>query len=151
FLVVVAAVYFLFIAPQRRKMRAQANQQPQFEVGDEVVTKGGLYGRIEGFDGDRVQVEIAPGTTVEMLQASIARRIDAVGLEPDADEEDAEDEADGEQDEHDEHEVNNRWEPPSGDTEVPSPPVSAKARRNGSDAAAPSPADEEPPVEGHPR
>ena len=91
FLIVIVGVYFLFIAPQRRKMRAQVNQQANYEPGDEVVTKGGIFGRVVAKEGDRVSLEIAEGTTIEVLMASIARRVDPVVAEepepePDEDE-----------------------------------------------------------------
>ena len=39
-----AAMYFLMIRPQRRKLRAQAALQSSIEVGDEVMTTSGVYG-----------------------------------------------------------------------------------------------------------
>ncbi len=83
-LIVVVGAYFLFIAPQRRKMRAQVNQQSQYEVGDEVVTKSGIYGTVRGKDGDRIQVEIAQDTVIEIMNQAIARRVEpVVATEPD--------------------------------------------------------------------
>ncbi len=78
FLIIIVGVYFLFIAPQRRKMRAQANQQATHDVGDDVVTKGGIFGRVLSKDGDRVRLEVSPGFTMDVLAASIARRVDPV-------------------------------------------------------------------------
>ncbi|MDA8295635.1 MAG: preprotein translocase subunit YajC [Actinomycetota bacterium] len=86
-LIVVVGAYFLFIAPQRRKMKAQMSQQNQFEVDDEVVTKSGIYGTVRGKDGDRIQIEIAPGTVIEVMNQAIARRVDPV-VAPEADESD---------------------------------------------------------------
>lgn len=85
FLIVIVGVYFLFIAPQRRKMRAQVNQQATHEVGDEVVTKGGIFGRVVSKEGDRVRLEVSPGLTMDVLAASIARRVDPVPHEDDID------------------------------------------------------------------
>ena len=76
FLIVIAGAYFLFIAPQRRKQRAQLSQQRNFEVGDEVVTTGGIYGRVESHEGDRVALDISEGVIIEVARTAIARRID---------------------------------------------------------------------------
>ena len=76
FIVVIAGVYMLFIAPQRRKQRATASQQRTFEVGDEVVTSGGIYGRVESSEGDRVALDIADGVVIEVARTAIAQRVD---------------------------------------------------------------------------
>lgn len=82
-LIVVVGAYFLFIAPQRRKMKAQMSQQTQYEVDDEVVTKSGIYGTVRAKDGDRVQIEIAPGTVIAVMNQAIARRVEpVVAVEP---------------------------------------------------------------------
>ena len=47
-LLIGAAMYFLMIRPQRRKMRSQTQLQSSIDVGDEVMTTSGMYGhRIE--------------------------------------------------------------------------------------------------------
>lgn len=76
FIVVIAGVYLLFIAPQRRKQRAQMAQKRTFEIGDEVVTTGGIYGRVESNDGDRVALDISDGIIVEVAKSSIAKRVE---------------------------------------------------------------------------
>lgn len=87
FLIVIAGAYLLFIAPQRRKQRAQMNQQRNFEIGDEVLTSGGIYGRVESAEGDRVALDIADGVLIEVARSSIARRVDPVAAsEPTSDE-----------------------------------------------------------------
>lgn len=75
-LLVFLAVYMLWIRPQRMKLRQNQAQQRQAEVGDEVVTTGGIVGRIRSMSDDRVTLEIAPGTTIEIIRAAIGRRID---------------------------------------------------------------------------
>lgn len=84
FLIVIVGLYFLFIAPQRRKQRAAMNQQASYEVGDEVVTKGGIFGHVVSKTDDRVRLEISPGTSIDVLTASIARRVDPQTVEEDA-------------------------------------------------------------------
>jgi preprotein translocase subunit YajC len=74
-LLIVAGAYLLFIRPQRMKMRQQM-VAPQINVGDEVVTQGGLIGHVVRFDGDRVTVEIAPGTNVMVLRTALGRRME---------------------------------------------------------------------------
>ena len=117
FLVVIAGAYMLFIAPQRRKQRAQMSQQRNFEVGDEVVTTGGMYGRVEASDGDRVALDIAEGVVVEVARTAIARRVDAATAAAEVagtGSDDGDTEVDDERAEVASHD----WEPPVGDEPV---------------------------------
>lgn len=80
--------YMLLIRPQRRRQAAQSQLISNVEVGDEIVTAGGLYGHVRELGDEELVVEIAPGTNVR-----IARRAVAAVFEPD-DEEDQEGEVD---------------------------------------------------------
>jgi preprotein translocase subunit YajC len=71
-LVLLFAMWLLLIRPQRRKQQQQQQMIEDLEVGDEVVTAGGLYGYVEELDGEEVKLEIAPGTTVRVAKRAIA-------------------------------------------------------------------------------
>jgi preprotein translocase subunit YajC len=89
-------LYFVMIRPQKRRMQAQRELLNQLEVGDEVVTAGGIFGTIVDIDDDEdvITVTIAPGTDVRMLRGGISRRlVDEDDEEIDVDEDD-ENEAD---------------------------------------------------------
>jgi preprotein translocase subunit YajC len=68
--------YFLLIRPQRSRQRAQQALLSALEVGDEVMTTGGIFGTIVEIDEDEgvLTVEIAPGTRIRMLRNGIAQR-----------------------------------------------------------------------------
>jgi preprotein translocase subunit YajC len=72
----IVGFYFLLIRPQRSRQRAQQTLLASLEVGDEVMTTGGMYGTIVEIDDDEgtVTVEIAPGTRVKMVRQGIAQR-----------------------------------------------------------------------------
>jgi preprotein translocase subunit YajC len=76
-ILIVGVGYFLMIRPQQRKLRAQRELLNALEVGDEVVTAGGILAQIVDIDDDEdvVTVEIAPGTSVRMLRGGISRRL----------------------------------------------------------------------------
>jgi preprotein translocase subunit YajC len=73
-----AVFYFLLIRPQKKKMSQQRSLLDSLEVGDEIVTIGGIFGTLQaiGVDGDDDQclIEIAPGTTIRAVRAAIARK-----------------------------------------------------------------------------
>jgi preprotein translocase subunit YajC len=87
-LILFALFWLLLIRPQRRRAQAQSRLIANLEVGDEIVTAGGLYGTIVGLGDEELMVEIAPGTHVR-----VARRAVAAVIEPDEEEEEEEVEA----------------------------------------------------------
>lgn len=93
-LLMIVGFYFLLIRPQRNRQKAQQALLSALEVGDEVMTSGGIFGTIVEIDEDEgvLTVEIAPGTRVRMVRNGIAQRFV---------EEDQYDEADGSDDEVD--------------------------------------------------
>ena len=68
--------YFLLIRPQQKRVRAQQALVNAVEVGDEIMTTGGIFGTIVEIDDDEgtVTVEIAPGTRIRMLRQGISQR-----------------------------------------------------------------------------
>lgn len=75
-IVLFMGVYFLYLRPQRQKLRAAQQQTQRADVGDEVVTAGGIIGRVQYFDGDRVGVEVGPGQVIVVHRSSLGRRLD---------------------------------------------------------------------------
>jgi len=67
--------YFMLIRPQKRRVQAHRELLENTGVGDEIVTIGGLHGRIRRIGEDDVEVEIAPGTVVRLVKTAIARRV----------------------------------------------------------------------------
>ncbi len=72
FLIIIIALgflYFVLLRPQKRRQVDSQRMLESLEVGDEVVTAGGIFGTITALDEDEVRVEIAP-----QLQVRVARR-----------------------------------------------------------------------------
>ena len=76
-----ALMWFLLIRPQRRRQVLQQQMLARLEVGDEILTAGGLYGRITALGDDDVTLEIAPGTTVRLDRRAVAARVTPEGEE----------------------------------------------------------------------
>lgn len=83
-ILLIVGFYFLLIRPQRNRQRQQQALVASLEVGDEVMTNGGIFGTIVDIDDDEgvVTVEIAPGTRIRMLRQGISQRL----VEDDVDE-----------------------------------------------------------------
>jgi len=80
-------MYFLMIRPQRAKAQAQQRLLNTVDVGDEVLTVGGIYGIVQELepdeDGGDLVVEIADG-----IHVRIARKALATVVKPDDEDED---------------------------------------------------------------
>jgi preprotein translocase subunit YajC len=72
-----AFFYFLIIRPQRKRMNDLQSLQRSLELGDEVVTIGGILGTIRRFDGDIVTLELSPGTEARVNRRAISARVDS--------------------------------------------------------------------------
>lgn len=68
-------VGFMFWS-QRRRQRAAANLQSSIEVGDEVCTTSGLFGRVTAMDTLVMHLEIAPGSVVKFDRRAVAIKVD---------------------------------------------------------------------------
>jgi preprotein translocase subunit YajC len=87
----VAIFYFLLIRPQQRRTRQQRELVSSLSVGDEVVTIGGMYGRILELDEDTVTLDAGAGTRLRFLKQAIARKFVEESL--DAGDEEADEES----------------------------------------------------------
>ncbi|HEY7280750.1 MAG TPA: preprotein translocase subunit YajC [Actinomycetota bacterium] len=103
--------YFLLIRPQQRRARSQREMTQSTQVGDEVVTIGGLFGVVREVDDDSVLLEVAPGTELRFLRTAIARKLTADDEVPAEDEAEDEDEDGHEHDEPDDDQEHHYLEP----------------------------------------
>jgi preprotein translocase subunit YajC len=76
-----AAMYFLMIAPQRKKQKEHEKLLATLESGDEIMTNGGIYGTITNVKDDRFVVRIADNTKIEVGKAFVSAVINKVGAE----------------------------------------------------------------------
>jgi preprotein translocase subunit YajC len=64
-------LWLLVIRPQRRRTTEHSALISALSVGDEIVTAGGMYGRVTGIDEEVLTVEIAPSITVRVARGAI--------------------------------------------------------------------------------
>jgi preprotein translocase subunit YajC len=81
-IVAFAFLYFVLVRPQKRRQLAQQQMLAAVDVGDEIVTAGGLYGEVREVHEDEVLVRIAPELDVRVARRAIAG---IVGPEADTD------------------------------------------------------------------
>jgi len=73
--ILVAAFYFLIVRPQRRNAMVRRQLLNAVEVGDEIVTTGGVYGTVVAIEDDTLDVEIAPDVVVKLARGAVGARI----------------------------------------------------------------------------
>ena len=66
-----AVIWFLLIRPQRQRLAAQRNLIADLAPNDEVVTAGGILGKVRSTAEDHVVLEIAPGTEVRVAKQAV--------------------------------------------------------------------------------
>lgn len=66
------AMWFLLIAPQRKKQKAHQQMIAALSTGDEVVTTGGIHGVITNVKDDRFVVKISENTKIEVGKGFIS-------------------------------------------------------------------------------
>jgi preprotein translocase subunit YajC len=73
--VMFAIFYFLLIRPQQKKAKAARQMLDSLRKGDDILTSGGIFGRITGISGEQVVLEIAPQVRIKITRASIAQTV----------------------------------------------------------------------------
>ena len=73
----ILVVLFLFawlfvVRPSRRRQDDHRAMQDSVELGDEVITAGGIHGIVREEDDDRLRVEIAPEVVVTLDRRAVA-------------------------------------------------------------------------------
>ena len=73
-ILIFAIMYFLLIRPQQKKMKDHQNMVNALRRGDQVVTQGGLSGKVTKVkEENELEVELAEGVKVRVVQSTIAQ------------------------------------------------------------------------------
>jgi len=76
---IVVMFWFVLLRPQQKARREQQEMVQTLHIGDEVITVGGLIGRVSRLPEDDgwIGFELAPGVEVKLLTVAISHRIPA--------------------------------------------------------------------------
>lgn len=75
-------LWFLIIRPQMRQQKAHQQKVAGIKKGDQVITAGGLLGKVTRVDETYVDVEIAKGVVVKAVKQTIGDIVQPVGTKP---------------------------------------------------------------------
>ena len=91
FLVLLMAIfYFMLIRPQRRRVSQHKALIDSLDVGDEIVTIGGLYGTISSLGDEDLELQVGTGTTLRLVKTAVARVVQEDLQDEDEDEDEDE-------------------------------------------------------------
>ena len=70
-----AIMYFMVIMPQQRQRKKVQAMLADLKSGDKIITNGGIYGTVNGIDGDSVILKIStePQVKIRIARAAIAQ------------------------------------------------------------------------------
>lgn len=68
---IIAIFYFMMIRPQQKKQKEIKKFRDGLQVGDKVVTAGGIHGKIKSIKDEHFVVSIADGVDIRMEKGSV--------------------------------------------------------------------------------
>lgn len=81
FILIFVFFYFLILRPQQKQGKQRKQMLAELKRGDDIVTSGGIYGKILNIsEDDVITLEIAKGLSIRVTRSAIA------GLQPSAEE-----------------------------------------------------------------
>ena len=80
-----AIMYFVMIRPQQKQLKDQRTMLAALKKGDDVITQGGLFGKVFAVADKVVTLEVANGVRVRVLKSSVQGKVN-VAEEEKADE-----------------------------------------------------------------
>ena len=69
---IILIFYFFMIRPQQKKQKDQKKFLEQVKKGDQVITIGGIHGKITSIEGETVVLDIDRGTKITIEKSSIS-------------------------------------------------------------------------------
>ena len=65
--------YFILIRPQRKQQKALETLRSNLNIGDDVITSGGIHGQITGKSDRTVTVRVTDGTKIKFEKGAISQ------------------------------------------------------------------------------
>jgi preprotein translocase subunit YajC len=72
-IIVMGIFYVMLILPQQRQRKKTQAMLAALKNGDKVVTTGGIYGTVNGIDGDTIILKIADQVKIRIARSAIAQ------------------------------------------------------------------------------
>jgi preprotein translocase subunit YajC len=73
--VLIALMYLMLIRPQQQRARKQRELISTIDVGDRILTVGGLVGRVVALGDETVDIQATEGVVLTFVRAAISRKL----------------------------------------------------------------------------
>ncbi|MGH2772330.1 MAG: preprotein translocase subunit YajC [Actinomycetota bacterium] len=77
----IVVFYFLLIRPQQKRLKQHQSLIAALEPGDEVITIGGIYGKVDRIEDDQIFLEVSPGTILRVSRQAVSKKSGEPGTE----------------------------------------------------------------------
>jgi preprotein translocase subunit YajC len=74
-LLIMVVFYFFLLRPQMNKQKAQDAFNNEITKGMEVVTSGGIIGKVNKVDGNSIRLEVDSNTYINITKGSISKEM----------------------------------------------------------------------------
>ncbi len=71
-IIIFVAFYFLLIRPQQKKQKQHTELVAALQVGDEVLTAGGILGKVTGVSDHYAVVQVSDNTKIKIQKSSVS-------------------------------------------------------------------------------
>ena len=72
-ILIFAIMYFLMIRPQQKRVKQHREMVAALKKGDQVVTQGGIIGKVASVRDEELEVEIATGVRVRVVRGTVSQ------------------------------------------------------------------------------
>jgi preprotein translocase subunit YajC len=79
---VFVAFYFLMMRPQQQRVKALQNAVANLKKGDQVITSGGILGKVSRLTDPYIELEIAPNVKIQVVRATITEVLSPNSAKP---------------------------------------------------------------------
>ena len=76
--VMIAVMYFVMIRPQKKQQKEEAKMRSELQIGDEILTIGGIYGRVVSIKDDSLVIESSGDRSkLQITRTAVAQNLTA--------------------------------------------------------------------------
>ncbi|MFH1382858.1 MAG: preprotein translocase subunit YajC [Chloroflexota bacterium] len=73
-LVLFGTFYFFMVRPLRQREKKHDEMVETLQIGDQVITAGGIYGEVASIDATTVVIKLESGATMRVIKGGVASR-----------------------------------------------------------------------------
>lgn len=77
----IALMYFVVVRPQQKRQQAQRELLSSLQRGDDVITLGGLHGRVYAMTDDTIDLEVTDDIVLRFQRSAVGRKVNVDDLE----------------------------------------------------------------------